>query len=253
MLKVLRTPLKQFVTMHEEGEEIVVEESPVVEYSVSENELQVELGFTVYWDNNNREDTTSYSRTLSKTDYMGKALQINLDDGNETKELIVMRIFDFADRYTGLVHSNASAGALPLVRIVFDDQTGDVIVMLLVRSNEIEGFENYETDPKLTRTGNMRKYSPMLVELTDRRLQKSLLLNEVDYYDSLSYLEAQVDLLTKVVMELMPDAESECYQLLMAADEYSVINIKPVEKIRKAFNEKKKRFRYLQDQYYGHS
>lgn len=144
--------------------------------------------------------------------------------------------------------SSQSRSILALGRIFFEDT---ILLYLAGRYDDVSNVENvYITNDKYMQT--MIEYSKSLRDRYYLKLYKSKFFNSLDVMDSISYLEAQVDSLNKVVIFLAKQAglsNSELYSILTKADEYSVFTIKDAESVKKEMQHKKK-VREMQQTYY---
>ena len=214
-----------------------------------------------------------------KINYIG-ALYVNIDDGNEIVELsreisiddkignvyeIIVSNFGthrlrlrelliFSDRYTGM--TTFLTGERILGRIVFEEN-GDITVALRENHAEIEGFENSLIPTTSYVTGYQVLYdnSETFRKKFDKFLPKMELLNKVDYYDSLAYLEAQIDILTTFILESkLLDVDNSVYkEFFESVMANSVTKIKTREFLLKEICNKKAKFREIQEEYYNNS
>ena len=141
--------------------------------------------------------------------------------------------------------------SLKIARISISDDAKDNLVYLNQAYNlKSNNFEIAPLDKnKITISGIMKQLSPFFAKRFNQWKNKSKIMNTVDIYDSISYLEAQVDALTKLVLKLTTD-DSEEKKILTAADSSSVLNIKSEDSILKEF-QNKKLVRDLQKGYYA--
>ena len=75
------------------------------------------------------------------------------------------------------------------------------------------------------------------------------MLGNVDQRDSVSYLEAQVDILTRLVLALHEGNDSPLTEILKLADQNSVLDIKNTDALVKEFISKKAWVRKVQKDY----
>ena len=75
------------------------------------------------------------------------------------------------------------------------------------------------------------------------------MMKSVDIYNTVTYLESQVDALTRLVLQLT-NSNSEAAKILRKADKYSVLDIKNEDKILQEFETDKKNVRDMQKEYY---
>ena len=136
-------------------------------------------------------------------------------------------------------------------RIFVTENIEDSIIQVFSGHEEIEGFENIveDGDLELRMYNLVRRNAEADFALKMARL-KSEMLGVVDQRDSVSYLEAQVDILTRLVLALHKDDNSPLIEVLRKADEHSVLNIKNEEALAKEFTAKKAWVRTVQKDYY---
>lgn len=147
-------------------------------------------------------------------------------------------------------------GLLHLFRICVHENLDESTILVTSPHGEIEGFENTVfdmTDPA-ERIFVFQEFDETASEIMLREEIKSKMIGKIDPFDSLAYLEAQVDLLTRLVL-LMAKSYSgsipeEIVSALETADSESVLGIKSLENVEKEFSVNKHRVREAQDEYY---
>lgn len=125
----------------------------------------------------------------------------------------------------------------------------DIIIYIFDRCSDIDGFENIERNSDISLTAQLIEYSKWLSVLFPKIKKKGKMLKQVDLYNSVSYLEAQVDVLTKIVLAIAP--QSNLTNVLRYAENNSVLNIKPLEDVIKELDICKGKLRKKQEDYYG--
>lgn len=140
---------------------------------------------------------------------------------------------------------------LRIFRVFVNKDIDDSIIQIFFGHEEIEGFENIieDGDVRLRMQNLMRRDKNARKYLKKFRL-KCDMLGVVDQRDSVSYLEAQVDILTRLVLKLHNDSSDSLVQILKQADEQSVLAIKGEDALSKEFLEKKAWVRTVQKDYY---
>jgi uncharacterized protein YeaO (DUF488 family) len=163
-------------------------------------------------------------------------------------EAIVLPAFAICDRRDG--YNTNGADRKKVARVVVDN-VGDIYIVLINACEDIEGFDNvtmvFGEHPA---TWYLRQECLWLESLMQKGKKKIALIRNVDSNRSLGYLEAQVDALTKVVLQLADAKGLDGYELLEAAAQYSVLNIKPSDDVLKEFSENKRKMRKAQEEYY---
>ena len=161
--------------------------------------------------------------------------------------LITREIFTYVDRDTSKVDYKADGDKL--ARIISDPINNTIWVQLIKECAPIDGFYMEEITGKFSSTQLLSSKVPWLKARIALLNKKASMLNAVDSYKTLAYLEAQVDLLTRIVLAIAPD--NELTNMLQKADAVSVLNIKPISDIEAEFAESKATLRALQERYYG--
>ena len=251
MLKVLYYPLnvEEITEINENGEETIKKEREKtnVEYSLKELEGKLNINIKGNFFGND----FNYSDSLNIQEYSGKCINIAYLRIKNNGEIVVTNVFDYVDRYKFVNSTSKSNEQRNLLRIIFEPE-GDIVVFLMQRYKPIEGLNCIECDPKqLPTTGHLIANSKWFAEYYDKLATKGSLISETDLYSSLAYLEAQVDLLTRYILNTCNIGSDPYLNALVEADKYSVLNMKPTNDIIKEFTEKKSNFRVLQERYYG--
>lgn len=161
--------------------------------------------------------------------------------------LVTREIFAYVDRDTSKVDYKAEGDKL--ARIISDPINNAIWVQLIKECAPSASFYTEEITGKFSSTQLLSSKVPWLKDRITLVNKKASMLNAVDSYKTLAYLEAQVDLLTRIVLAIAPD--SELTNMLQKADAVSVLNIKPISDIEAEFTESKAMLRALQERYYG--
>ena len=90
-------------------------------------------------------------------------------------------------------------------------------------------------------------YSPYYTKRAEHIRKKWDMMANLDIYDTVTYLESQVDALTKIALGNNSD---DVKAVLTAANEHSVFNIKSKEKMIDEMHKDKAKIRSLQKEYY---
>lgn len=237
MIKILRYPLCEI-----HSEEIDCE-MPRLTYTVSESQGGLEVGIVDNFTN------SSYTVLLNKSKNAGKIIKLDLSDGQDCREIKVYELYRFVSRTSGVINSILANGDCSIAKIAFEDNGDDVTVLLSQAHGEIVGCENIVMERVQTQTSYLKEHSAVAQAVLLSFGNKSKMINRIDHYNSLAYLEAQVDLLTRLVISMSP--ESALRSALLTADTYSVLNIKSVVAISREFEINKKLVRELQGEYYA--
>lgn len=194
-------------------------------------------------------------------------LDIDCDLKQYVGKLVEFRI-TMTDKGFELIHFNllknyAIANGMPaapdnrremrsrVFRIFVTENIEDSIIQVFSGHEEIEGFENIieDGDLELRMYNLVRRNAEAAFALKMARL-KSEMLGVVDQRDSVSYIEAQVDILTRLVLDLHKGNSNPLLGILRMADANSVLEIKGVEALANEFLDKKAWVRTVQKDYY---
>ena len=138
-----------------------------------------------------------------------------------------------------------------LFRIYVSENIEDSIIQVYYGHEAIAGFEDIVEDGDIElRMYNLVSRDKQMKHMFDMARLKSEMLGVVDQRDSVSYLEAQVDILTRLVLELHKDDHRPLIEILRKADEHSVLTIKNEGALAKEFTAKKAWVRTVQKDYY---
>ena len=213
-----------------------------IEYSVTETNEDIVIHVNFKYRNEWHEKDFSYNKEESK----GKFLQVDAGRFTYGFSFIQYNVLDILDNM--FFKSRTQHPHETIFRILFEPD-GNILIALLKPYHAIEGFNNIEMDNNKTVLGAFVDNSSWFANKYALIRKKATLLNTTDVYKSVSYLEAQVDVLTRALLEVI-DKNNTMYDVLKQADKYSVLDMKPVEDISKEFNENKANFRKMQEEYY---
>lgn len=188
---------------------------------------------------------------LDYSSYLGCVLQIGIADTDSPNELFINKIFNFVDVNTFKVSYQTNKNQINMVRVIINDDASDVSAFLLLDTSLPEGAGwTPLSRSENCLTGHMKEKSEYFSNLISKRKIKAKMVNDVDIYASVSYLEAQVDILTRALRSILPETHELC-PLIIEADSHSVLDIKSPEKIASEFNGDKDKIRRLQATYYA--
>lgn len=181
--------------------------------------------------------------------FLGKTVEVQCQD-LETKNAVVW--FACLTNYS-YANGNPSKSGAVVKRIarIFISEDAEADVQWLIYVKPSEGI--LERDPDDTHMAAAVKFSEIAKQHFEHYKKKSALVGRLDTRDSIAYLEAQVDALTRYVLFMhsgdntVPRALRE---ILEAADAESVLNIKPQDKLVKEMKHKKL-VRQAQQKYYA--
>lgn len=199
--------------------------------------------------------TLQRSITINYAEHDDTVLQVNLRDTTVLCDIEAVPIMQYVQHDSANINldGGTARNALDLLRIVVDVANNEVFIAMR-NSAEVEllGCEYVEVDTTVSVTGELVRLSRCFAKHHAAYICKAKLINVIDNYDSLSYMEAQLDVLTKLVLALAQNqpANAEHITMLTAADTHSVLNVKTAAKLIAEFNHKAK-LRELQVKYYA--
>lgn len=215
-----------------------VKDTPNVFFDIVDNEDNIIVKYKFKEDEEFKEITVlkEYGKCYDLVD-------VRVDKEHIARLLPVYSKITFINYSTGISIPNTT---IKVARIVFDN---DIIIYSYMNCDDIEGIENVTPDNTKTMTGNIIANSEYVSNIFPKLEKKGRLLADIDYYKSLAYLEAQVDLLTRIVLNTSNN--EKLLEVLKCADDNSVLNIKPLDNIKEEFTNGKNTLRNKQEEYYG--
>lgn len=187
---------------------------------------------------------TKGSLDINLADYRGRVVQAELVDFYDRHEVVIHDVFSVADH--SLDGIDRRYNPRPLVRIAINEDGTDGILYVFGHiDNPPEGIELQERPLDKGVAAFLSELSPFFKTTFEKFRSKKHLVDNTDIRDSLAYIEAQLDALTRIVLELVKD-DSEARRILAKADESSILDIKPEEKLLSEFDHKKKLRTYQQ-------
>ena len=239
MVKVLHYPARVV-----DGEEI----QPDTVYRMKLTDSVLSLYFTAV----NQGETVEKSLEFPLDVYRGKIVQVLVTCSVVKNDVKIVSVYEQVTRGSFLL--DTATRDLSIARLAFSEDCSEIVVFLNRACRDVAGFENVVLDPGAgCLTGYLMEHSEFCARKIARLQVKARMINEVDHYASISYLEAQVDILTRLVRRLLIVSESvddELKELLELADGYSVLDIKNRSAVRDEFANKAK-IRRLQRVYYA--
>jgi hypothetical protein len=227
-------------TVDEEGKETPNKNR----YEITKNEAEqsVKIKYTIPFRNQERSGEVDIDGTV-----FGKCYDIFVTETSDYAPLVLPAL-EMCDNVNS--YNTNGIDRQKVARAVVDDQ-GTILIALVSNAGKFDGVENIEmVYGEHPMTYYLMQESAWFKELVRKTQIKSGLIKNTDVYRSVSYLEAQVDVLTKLVLALAADKDLDGYSLLEEAAKYSVLNIKPTSAVMQEFSENKKHMRELQEAYY---
>lgn len=219
-------------------------QSPEIEYGIVKANDEISISFK----GGVRGCEINKTLNLPFNTYKGKVLQISLQ-WTYTCELRVSPMYEMTSRYY-----SASANQneeYKLCRVSIAPDCKDIVVFLEKATDYTCPDAENIAMPKgtLTKTQIIQQYSPFYKERCDYIHKKVAMMKSVDIYNTVTYLESQVDALTRLILQLT-NSNSEAAKILRKADKYSVLDIKDEDKILQELETDKKNVRDMQKEYY---
>ncbi len=192
-------------------------DKPNVDYAIAKTEQGIQFGFKTTYMGEAVEDTV----LLDFATWKGNILHISLQATHKT-EVRVYPLYEMVSRYHTMSETNNDA--MVLARVSISPDCGDIVIFLNERTNyECPDAQNVEVQPGCTKSNMMMQYSPFYTERANRIRKKWDMMANIDIYNSVTYLESQVDALTRLVLALTGNASSEAVEILQEADRHSVL------------------------------
>ena len=174
----------------------------------------------------------------------GKVMDTFLKESDEFGSLDIVEAYAYCSR-----HGYAdNAGKTRIARVAVDDD-GGVFVILSFACPDVTGCENIIMTPDKTASQHLKEACAWFKDRFDKSRKKYGLVKELDPYKSIAYLEVQVDILTRILLATLPE-DSKYSKVLKAADEQSILDIKPEDALLEEITDGKARVRELQQKYY---
>ena len=203
-------------------------------YLIDENENTIKLTM--------RDEEKEYVVSLDKNNCKGKIYNIIVIEDDNGESAIAYEKYGYISRSL-----SSYASAKKLAQIFFGEI--DIIIALTTNCEEVAGYENTEIENDESMTGAFCRISQEYSDTVRLSFAKQQMINDIDIYSSITYLESQVDALTRIVLKLYKEND-ELKNILSEADKYSTLDIKNKNHILKEMSEDKKKIRELQKKYY---
>lgn len=190
---------------------------------------------------------------FNKAQEIGNIYTLVLKDDEKNKFVFKsIKMFEYVQRgigqYVSIVPPDIVVG-----KIVFE-KNGDILIYLSLPADPAQGFNCIEVNTaERSSTSYIIENSLLYLQALENYSSKKTLIEQIDIYNSITYLESQVDAITKLLLSVIePTAiSSDLNDILQAADTHSVLNIKSKEKIAYELHTDKKKIRELQEAYYA--
>ena len=191
--------------------------------------------------------------SIDLNNWKGKLIEATLTTTNLGYEVAVYDALKNYSMANGLPETPGAKwyGLRKLFRVIVHENLTESLIQIRQGHDQIDGFENIveDGDPTL-QLYNLCQKDSLAIELVERARIKSDMLGKIDQRNSVAYLEAQVDLLTRLYLQDHPEKTNTLIELLKQADSHSVLNIKNETKLTKEFTENKALVRQVQEEFY---
>ena len=176
------------------------------------------------------DDFDMYKCSIDLHKYAGSAVEIQVQN-LDTKKVTFFKMFTNYSYANGNPNKNLDNTSKRIARIFINKDGTDADIQWMTLVEEKEGVIPREEG--ISHMALAIKHSEYAKEIFEAYKKKSALIGELDHRNSISYLEAQVDALTRYVLSLHNNdsLSPELKVILQAADEQSVLNIKSQEKL----------------------
>lgn len=225
------------------------ESAPRCGYSIGADDTGFTLDFTIANHENCGYASATHEIRINYDEYRGKAYDLVLANDNRQNKVLVWSLMDKFAPYQYSTWNLRGDDALKIARFFVGDD--ECWILPSQRCDDVAGVENITIDYKTeSYMGTLVKNSPAFAEIFRVYRMKRRLINETDIYASITYLETQVDALTRIVLARLAD-DNPYKGILAAADAHSVLDIKSADKAVAEITADKAKIRALQEKYYA--
>lgn len=212
-----------------------------VEYNVDLNNDGIIFSFSTTYMGQDVKDSVS----IPFNTYKDVILHLSLQWTHKI-ETRLYPLYELQSRYN--VISETNNDALVLARISINETCDDIVIFLNSPTDyTCKVAKTIDCEPNTSKSKMMMMYSPYYTKRAEHIRKKWDMMANLDIYDTVTYLESQVDALTKIALGNDSD---DVKAVLTAADEHSVFNIKSKEKMIDEMHKDKAKIRSLQKEYY---
>lgn len=200
------------------------------------------------------------SISLDLSVYSGKVVQLNLYSDTSPMNLKAITLFEYVDRVSGISTLSNNLENMRSIfgfcRVIFDEA---LIVSFFDNVGEVieatgASMEFLQLSKGKTVSGSLLECSPVFAQQHEKFMRKAKMVGAIDQYNSIAYLECQIDVLSRIVRAMLsqikPDIADDLIEILERADGLSVLDVKDRDKVLAEFNNKQ-HIRSLQREYYN--
>lgn len=212
-------------------------------------------------------DGTKLLRTFNVPlrEYAGKILSLQLINEEEIFAPQINTMYEFVDFYSNKKNNImiATNDVINIARIAINNDLSNITIFLDKRLSDAPSIDcdvahaiiELPSDTLRSKTSFLIEHDEFFKEKYFDYKHKSKLIGHVDYYNSIAYSEAQIDLLTRILLSALdelqlPEDIEELRKLLVVANDNSVLDIKSMDSVLAEFTTHKSNMRKLQLGYY---
>ena len=235
----------------ENGEKLIrsveVEEEPTTKFSIEDTPSELKIKYYTPC----CELPVEGEFVLNKAQYKGQVIFCAIIQTDERNKQIVYPHFGRTTSESATRTYGKSFDENFLARVCFETN-GDINIFLFHRIDNVSGFKNVIVKPDETSVGVLVKNSKVFAEGYKKHKIKAKMLGNLDSFNSLAYLEVQVDALTRALLQLQESGKisEDIVDLLQVGDKASVLNVKRLEKCEEEITKHKTNVRNLQKKFY---
>ena len=192
---------------------------------------------------------TDYSKDIDIENEEVGLYDLLLAENTDSVTIKLYPRFKYVSKYSDII-SATDISSIKIGRLYIAEIKNDSVLLLTYPTDmSFTDFSELVIDNKYSTTKYLTDANKDIDSLIERYKNKSNMINNIDPYDSISYLEAQVDLLTRVLLNTADSDKIEQYKKdLEEFDKNSVLDIKNNDQILKE-NINKENVRKYQAQY----
>lgn len=217
-------------------------------YSVNMDNSTIKISFSTDY----RGTNVNKEAVISVPEYKGRVARVTLQTIWKPAEVYIAPMYELSSKYREF--QEVKNNAFPIAR-VFIPKEENCVLVLLEQPTDFNNtqFESMAYDSSVhTKSGIMIDSSDEFHQIIKRHIRKRDTICKLDIYDTVTYLESQVDALTLLVIDLLNGRQftknelSNAVKVLQTSNVYNVLNIKPIDKILTEISTDKKDVREMQ-------
>lgn len=216
---------------HDDNKFSIVVDGDVITltFSINYNKIQIDKEFSL---------------NIAKN--LDKVIQVEMVNFADRGDIVIRELYRTADY--ALNGNDARCEPIPIARLSVSADKSDIALHIFGHISEVpEDLEIVERDWHTNISKFLCEHSAYYKQRFLKYANKVTIAQNSDIRDTLAYLEAQVDALTRL---LLKSEDSDAQEILQKADKYSVLNIKDKSKLLQEIETNKAKVRGLQQSYY---